>query len=678
MTRIGLRSGLATSACGLAATLALLSVAGCGGGGDGDGNGNGNGGAPSVTLTASPATITLGESSTLTWSSNSGTSCTASGAWSGAKSASGTESVTPDAVGAATYSISCSGGTYSTPGTASVTVTVDAASAFSKTALVADTAGVGAPTTDANLVNPWGIAFGPTSPAWVANNHSQTSTVYDGNGKPQPLATPIVARLPPPGAGVDFAPTGIVFNGTTDFVVSAAGNSGPARFIFAGESGALAGWSSTVDAANAVVTYVDAAGAAYTGLALANDAGANFLYAADFANGRIDVFDASFAKQAPTATRFGFVDPTLPADYHPFNVQALPTGAGGAMQLYVAYARQVAGDEQAGAGLGLVDVFDTAGVFVRRLVSEGGALDAPWGFALAPSDVGDLSGTLLVGNFGDGRINGFDPATGNHVGTVADSSGTPIAVPGLWGIAFGNDRNNQPHATLFYAAGTNGEVNGEFGRIDLGDPPALNVPPDVEITAPVAGNVSGTVTVSATATGSVNVAAVEFLAGTTSLGTDTTAPYSVSWDTTQMADGAVALTASATDVDGNVGQSAAVQVTVANTAPAAATLSELQTLVFTPMCSSCHDGSNPPGGALPGSQDLRAGHSYASLVNVASLERPALMRVQPGNSANSYVIHKLEGAASIAGARMPLGGPFLDAATMDKVRSWIDSGAPNN
>lgn len=674
MTRIGLRSGLATSACGLAATLALLSVAGCGGGGDG----NGNGGAASVTLTASPATITLGESSTLTWSSNSGTSCTASGAWSGAKPASGTESVTPDAVGAASYSISCSGGTYSTPGTASVTVTVDAASAFSKTALVADTAGVGAPTTDANLVNPWGIAFGPTSPAWVANNHSQTSTVYDGNGKPQPLATPIVARLPPPGAGVDFAPTGIVFNGTTDFVVSAAGNSGPARFIFAGESGALAGWSSTVDAANAVVTYVDAAGAAYTGLALASDAGANFLYAADFANGKIDVFDASFTIQAPTANRFGFADPTLPADYHPFNVQALPTGAGGVMQLYVAYARQVAGDEQAGAGLGLVDVFDTAGVFVRRLVSEGGALDAPWGFALAPSDVGDLSGTLLVGNFGDGRINGFDPATGNHVGTVADSSGTPIAMPGLWGIAFGNDRNNQPHATLFYAAGTNGEVSGEFGRIDLGDPPALNMPPDVEITAPAAGNVSGTVTVSATPTGSINVAAVEFFAGTTSLGTDTTAPYSVSWDTTQVADGAVALTASATDVDGNIGHSVAVQVTVANAAPAAATLSELQTLVFTPMCSSCHDGSNPPGGALPGSQDLRAGHSYASLVNVASLERPALMRVQPGNSANSYVIHKLEGAASIAGARMPLGGPFLDAATMDKVRSWIDSGAPNN
>ena len=203
----------------------------------------------------------------------------------------------------------------------------------------------------------------------------------------------------------------------------------------------------------------------------------------------------------------------------------------------------------------------------------------------------------------------------------------------------------------------------------------LDVPPAVAITEPTGGNVAGTITVAATATGPVAIATVEFFAGTTSIGTATTAPYSAQWDTTQVPDGPVALTARATDIDGLAGTSPAVNVVVANAAPAATTLSELQDEVFTPMCSSCHDGSSS---SLPGSQDLRDGQSHASLVNVASQEKPALMRVKPGDSANSYLVHKLEGAAGITGSRMPLGGPFLDQATIDRVRSWIDSGAPNN
>jgi uncharacterized protein (TIGR03118 family) len=660
----------------LAAALTALVAASCGGG---YGGGGGGGNRLAVTITASPTTITLGQGATLDWTSSSGTSCMASGGWNGAKAVTGNETVTPAATGSVMYTLTCSGGMYTGSQSASATVTVDAATAFSKTVLVADTGGVGAETTDSKLVNPWGIALGQTTPAWVANNHSDTSTVYDGNGKQQPAMAPLVANLPEPSSGVQFEPTGMVFNGTSDFVVFKGNTSGPARFIFAGEAGAIAGWTSSVDVSNAIVVYVDTGAASYTGLTLANSGTANFLYAADFANGKVDVFDKDYVKQDPAS--FAFADPNLPAGYAPFGIQALPTGSGGAMEIYVAYARKNGNDEEVGDGLGIVDKFDANGVFTGRLVDTGGKLNAPWGMALAPDDAGSVRGALLVGNFGDGKINGFDVSSGANVGTLKDSSGQDFAVPGLWGIAFGNDHANQPHNTLLYAAGTNGEVNGEFGRLDLGDtPPVLNQPPDVSLTAPAAGNVSGTVSLTATATSpaNVNLAKAEFFAGTTSLGTAMTSPYSVDWDTTQMVDGVVALTAKATDVDGNVGTSAAVTVTIANNSTSAATLTQLQTQIFTPKCASCHNGSSPPGGALPGSQDLRAGHTFTSLVNVASLESPTLMRVKPGDSANSYVIHKLEGGPNIQGVRMPQFGPFLDQATIDMVKAWIDAGAQDN
>lgn len=465
-------------------------------------------------------------------------------------------------------------------------------SGYSVTKLVSDSAGVGAISSDANLVNPGGIALAPGKPAWVANNHSATATFYDGNGKPQPNTSPLVLHLPAGAGSVAFDPTGIVVNvSSVDFSVISGTRSGVARLIFAGEAGMIAGWSPTVDP-NPLIVYTDAGGAVYKGLALANNGQANFLYATDFHNNKVDVFDASFTRQTPTASTFAFVDPTLPTGYAPFGIQAIGTGTAGAVQLYVTYAQQLGPDNRlntTGAGLGIVDVFDTNGNLVKHLIPAGGQLNAPWGLALAPADFGSLSNLLLVGNFGDGKINAFDPSSGQFMGAAQDGAGTAIAEPGLWGIVFGNDAVNQPHNTLFFAAGINNQADGTYGRIDLGAAPLLNVPP--------------------------------------------------------------------TD---------------------AVTLTQLQTQVFTPLCSGCHNGSQPAGGALPGSQNLTAGNTFSNLVGVASIEQPGLMRVKPNDPDNSYLIHKVEGTAGITGAQMPFGGPALSQATIDQIRAWISSGALND
>ena len=662
---------------GVLGILFAFNLSGCGGGG-----GGGSSTPPAtVTVSVSPTTITLGQTATVTWTSNSGTNCTASGAWTGSQSASGSTVVTPTAAGSLTYSLSCTGGAYSS-GNGSAMLTVDAASAFSLTNLVADVAGGAAENTDANLVNPWGLSI-PSGPffAWVANGRSETSTLYDGNGKAQPHAAPLVVSFP--SAGASFDPTGIVFNGTaTDFTITSGGHTAGANFIFDGEGGMIAGWSSAVDVSHAVVAYTDAGGAIYKGLAIAQNAGNAFLYATDFHNNKIDVFDSHFVKQTSSATAFTFADATIPAGYAPFGIQALDTGTGGATQIYVTYAQQSSPDNVDnvnGAGLGYVDVYDTNGQFVKQLVA-GGELNAPWGVALAPADFGTLSGTLLIGNFGDGKINGYDVASGAFVGTVADSGGAAIATPGLWGIAFGNDANNQPHNTLFFAAGTNDEANGSYGRIDLGaTPPVLNEPPVVTLTVPT-GSLKGTVALSATAVAPISIAKVEFLAGATVIGTATTSPYSIDWDTTTVADGQVSLTAKATDVDGNVGMSAASAVTVANAVVAQVTLTQLQTQIFTPICSSCHSGV---GSTLPGVQNLTAGNTFANIVNVASLQIPALKRITPNDAVNSYLVQKIEGAAGIQGSRMPQGcgsssNPCLDQNTIDLVKTWVSQGALNN
>jgi uncharacterized protein (TIGR03118 family) len=516
----------------------------------------------STSISVAPTTVMVGQSATITWSSNSGTTCTATGDWSGSKNASGTATVTPTAAGTFNYMMSCSGGAYGASPTQTATLTVTAATAFSQTNLVSNGA-VMAAVTDPNLINPWGLALAPTGPMWVANNGTQTSTLYDGTGIQQPL----VVAIPPPSAG-PANPTGMVFNSSSDFAIAKSGGApSPSLFIFSGEGGAISGWSQNVDPLNAVTAYDDGAGGAvYKGLAIANNGTANFLYATDFHNNKVDVFDKNFAKVAISA---GFTDPTLPAGYAPFGIQAVTIG--GAVSIIVTYAQQdaVKHDNVNGAGLGLVDVFDTNGKFLQHLVPTGGALNAPWGIVLAPAGFGNLSNMVLIGNFGDGVINGYDPASGAFVGSVNDATGKPLASPGLWGMVFGNGAFNQPVTTLYFAAGISAEAGGLYGRIDVGATAPDAVAPTVTLTT-AAGTVSGTVALTATAADNVGVSSVKFLAGTALIGTATKSPFTVQWNTTTVANGAVQLTAQAADAAGNTTTSAPVAVTVSNTAPAPA------------------------------------------------------------------------------------------------------------
>jgi uncharacterized protein (TIGR03118 family) len=327
---------------------------------------------------------------------------------------------------------------------------------FVVTNLVSDASSAAMATyTDTNLVNAWGIAMSPTGPIWTANNGTQTSSLYDGNGLTYAPAVTLAA-----GTNGAADPTGIVYNAGSSFVITSGTNSGASNFLFDGEGGTILGWSQAVDAADALVAYDDGAGGAvYKGLAIASNGGADFLYATDFHNGKIDMFDGSFTKVDTTGK---FTDPAIPAGYAPFGIQAING------MLYVTYAEQQGPDnhdEVDGAGLGYVDVYDAAGTLVSHLISTG-ALNAPWGMALAPTGFGPFAGDLLVGNFGDGVINAYDPATGAFQGALSTPAGKTIAIPGLWGISFGNGAGNQPATTLFIAAGINHEADGLYARID--------------------------------------------------------------------------------------------------------------------------------------------------------------------------------------------------------------------
>ncbi|WP_461571770.1 TIGR03118 family protein [Sulfuricaulis sp.] len=342
-------------------------------------------------------------------------------------------------------------------------------SGYSAQALVSDKASIPAAHTDANLINPWGIAFAPGGPAWAADEGTSITTVYDGMG----AATAPFFVVLPAGSNGNARPTGLVLNTTSDFVITMT--SAPALFIFDGLSGTLSAWSPSVSGASLV--YDDGAGGAvYKGLALATCSGANFLYATDFHNGKIDTFNGKFQKVSSPG---GFVDSTLPAGYAPFGIQDI------ASTLYVTYAQPLSPsnlEEMTGPGLGVVDVFDTCGKFVKRFAT-GGVLDAPWGVALAPANFGMFSNDLLLGNFGDGAINAYDPTTGQFIGAMKTLNGTPILYPGLWGITFGNGSANQPSNALFFAAGINQMQDGIFGRIDAassttsGAPPSSGNPP---------------------------------------------------------------------------------------------------------------------------------------------------------------------------------------------------------
>src|SRR5579872_4691995 len=315
------------------------------------------------------------------------------------------------------------------------------ANSFVQHNLVADIAGQ-ADVTDPNLVNPWGVSFSATGPFWVSNQGKGNSTLYNGSG----TITPLVVGVPPTSGSGSGTPTGQVFNGTaTAFLIPSAAN-GAASFIFATEDGTISAWRGGItNNLSAIMVNNSASGAVYTGLAIGSNTSGPLLYAANFNSGKIDVFDA---KYSPTSVTGGFTDSNLPAGYAPYNIW--PVGG----KLYVLYAQQDAKKQNsvAGAGNGFVNVFDFDGNLQKRLISSG-PLNAPWGVALAPSTFGAFGGDLLVGNFGDGKINAFDPNTGASIGTLQDTKGNPIVNQGLWALIFGNGVSGGDKNTLYITAG---------------------------------------------------------------------------------------------------------------------------------------------------------------------------------------------------------------------------------
>jgi len=322
---------------------------------------------------------------------------------------------------------------------------------FHQTNLVSDIPGM-APVTDPNLVNPWGLSSSGSSPIWVANNGMGTSTLYNTADQKMPLTVAIPAPDGSPGN-----PTGTVFNGTTDFVVTDGAKSGASRFLFATEGGTILGWNSSVKPTTAVIAVDNSAsGAIYKGLTNGSVGTNNYLYAANFHAGRVDVFDGGFH---PATLTGSFTDPSLPGGFAPFGIQNI----GG--WIYVTYAMQdpEARDEIAGPGLGFVDIYTTDGVLVRRFAS-GGTLNAPWGLSQAPASFGNFHDTILVGNFGDGRISAYT-MDGRFKGQLKSETNAPIEIDGLWGIRVGNGGNGGTTDALYFAAGIDDEAHGLYGKI---------------------------------------------------------------------------------------------------------------------------------------------------------------------------------------------------------------------
>jgi uncharacterized protein (TIGR03118 family) len=355
---------------------------------------------------------------------------------------------------------------------AAVAASPAAAGNFVQTNLVSDVPGL-ANHTDPNLVNAWGISYGPTTPFWTSDNGAGLTSLYRGDGSQVSPPSPVIV-LPAPG-GTQGTPTGTVFNGDANsFLVSGPGTG--ARFMFATEDGTISAWTNNPAATPTTILKVDnsAFGAVYKGLALAASGGAPYLYAANFAAGTIDVFNSAFAAASLPGN---FVDPNLPAGYAPFNVQKLTVG--GVDQLFVTYAVMdpITHDDIAGNGNGIVDVFDTAGNLIRRLVGNGGVLNSPWGLDIAPAGFAEFAGDLLVGNFGDGLIHAFDPVAGSYLGALTDGLGNPIVIDGLWALANGSGAVvggvlSNPNA-VYFTAGPGDETHGLFGSLTVPEPGSL-------------------------------------------------------------------------------------------------------------------------------------------------------------------------------------------------------------
>jgi uncharacterized protein (TIGR03118 family) len=337
---------------------------------------------------------------------------------------------------------------------------------YIQTNLVSDLAGQAA-NRDGNLVNPWGLARSPGSPWWVSNNGTGTSTLYNGSGAAFPTASPLVVRVPPPKKappGTMATPTGIVFNGSADFAV-AIGK--PAIFIFVTEDGTISGWNPGVNPTNAILVADNSGQAVYKGATIAENNGKRFLYVANFKSARIEVYDAGFNRVHAFDGLFTDSEDVDDRDDHhskagfaPFNVQNI----GG--NVVVTYAKQKPDghDEVDGPGLGFVNIFSPGGRFLAHL-EQGSWFDAPWGVALAPSDFGEFSHSLLIGNFGSGKIAAFNPVTFQFRGFLKNPDDSTIVINGLWALVFGNSANAGPYNSLFFTAGINEEANGLFGTL---------------------------------------------------------------------------------------------------------------------------------------------------------------------------------------------------------------------
>ena len=328
---------------------------------------------------------------------------------------------------------------------------------YTQTNLVSDTPGMAA-ATDPNLVNPWGLSRSSGSPWWISDNGPGLTTLYSGAG----ATIPLVVTIPPAdsSSGAGGTPTGQIFNGTSDFQLAPGL---PARFIFVTEDGTVSGWNPGVNAASAVIKVNTKSASVFKGVAVATvvdqRVGAlNFLYVADFRKGHVNVYDASFHRIS--LGEDAFQDDRIPSGFAPFNVQNI----GG--NIFVAFAEQDSAkhDEVDGAGLGYVDVFSPTGSLLRRLQS-GKWFNAPWGIAQASGDFGAYSHDILVGQFGSGEILAFDPVTGRYKGNLVDATNAPIAIEGLWGLAFGSGTGSGPANSLYFTAGPGGEQHGLFGTI---------------------------------------------------------------------------------------------------------------------------------------------------------------------------------------------------------------------
>jgi uncharacterized protein (TIGR03118 family) len=328
--------------------------------------------------------------------------------------------------------------------------TVIALPTYQVISLVSDVATYQPETVDPGLVNPWGIAIGPTGAFWISDNHSGLTTIYDGGGNiiRQPVDVPFHGQVH------GGAPTGVVFNTTSDFLApSTGGVPRKALFIYATEDGTVAAWNGS----DSTVTVADRSSmhAVYKGITIGANGGNNFIYAADFRNGRIDVLDKDF-----NYVNMNFSDPTIPAGFAPFNIKQI------AGKLYVTYAKQSAPDnedDERGVGNGFVNVFNTDGSLLKRFASQGN-LNSPWGITAPPAGFGLPAGSIIVGNFGDGHLNVFD-GQGKGLGELK-SGNTPIVLEGLWDLTFedGTIQGSDPNI-LYYTAGPGSESHGLFGYL---------------------------------------------------------------------------------------------------------------------------------------------------------------------------------------------------------------------